>query len=72
MPFPWSMVIGFVLLAVGVALAVVGALVEGADLLVTIGTPIIGAGVGALTGKGADVVQAKVKKAEPPAVVPVP
>lgn len=60
MPFPWSIIIGFVLLAVGIALIVIGVLVEGADELTTYGSPVLGAGLGMLTGKGADAIQARV------------
>jgi len=66
MPFPWSIIIGFVLLGVGIALILVGVLVEGASELTTYGSPVLGAGLGMLTGKGADVVQTAIKKAGEP------
>lgn len=64
MPFPWSLLVGFVLLAVGVGLAVAGVVVPDGEQLLDVGLPIVGAGLGALTGKGVDAVQAR--RATPP------
>ena len=59
LPFPWSMIVGFVLLAVGVGVVIAGVLVTEADRLVDIGLPIIGTALGMLSGKGLDTVQGK-------------
>jgi hypothetical protein len=54
---PLSVIVGLVLLGVGVALLLVGVLAPGAEALTDYGWTVTGAGIGALTGRGADALQ---------------
>jgi hypothetical protein len=54
---PLSVIVGLVLLGVGVALLLVGVLAPGAEALVSYGWTVTGAGIGSLTGRGADALQ---------------
>ena len=60
MRWPWSLIAGLVLLAVGVVLLVVGAVAAGAEELIDPGTYTLTSGISLLAGQGIDAVQDRI------------